>query len=74
MFYERQKFNNGDTWEFAELADEWIEDERKSAKNFGHTYLERVTIEQLRNIAQNNLFKDYDLNEIAPAFDCACTS
>jgi hypothetical protein len=31
-------------------------------------------MEQLKNIAQNNLFKEQDLSLIMPAFDCACTS
>ena len=55
-----------------ELGDVWIADEENNKK--GNTYFEGITIRQLRNIAQNNLFKDYDLNEIKPAFDCACTS
>ena len=55
-----------------ELGDVWIADEENNKK--GNTYFEGTTIRQLRNIAQNNLFKDYDLNEIKPAFDCACTS
>jgi hypothetical protein len=65
---------------YPELADKWIADEDRSRqrkegkKRIGHTYFEGVTIRQLRNIAQNNLFKDYDLNEISPAFDCACTA
>ena len=40
----------------------------------GYTYFHDITMEQLRNIAQNNLFKDTDLSLITPAFDCACTS
>lgn len=60
--------------EYPELADQWIDDEEKSAKKYGHTYLEGVTIRQLRDMAQNNLFKDYPLSEIKPAFDCACTA
>lgn len=63
--------------EFPELADPWIDDENKAMVNGkfgGHTYFENVTIEQLRDIAQNNLFKDFNLNEIQPAFNCACTN
>jgi hypothetical protein len=60
--------------EYPELADPWIEDEEKSAKHFGHTYHHNITIKEMRDIAQNNLFKDYDLGEIKPAFDCACTA
>ena len=62
---------------YPELADEWIEDEKESKKNGkygGRTYFENITIEQLRNIAQNNLFKDIDLSELSPAFNCACTT
>ena len=56
--------------EYPELAEPWIEDEKKSK----HTYLERVSIEQLRDMAQNNLFKEYGLDAISPAFNCACTT
>lgn len=62
---------------YPDLADEWIADEQEAQKHGkfgGHTYFHNVTIEQLRNIAQNNLFKDYDLTQITPAFDCACTT
>lgn len=64
---------------FPELADVWIEDEKSAQANGkfgGHTYFHNITIEQLKNIAQNNLFKDYEniLNDIKPAFDCACTT
>lgn len=63
--------------QYPELADEWINDENEAKKwgaFGGRTYFPDVTIEQLKNIAQNNLFKDYDLNEIKPAFKCACTN
>lgn len=63
--------------EFPELADPWIEDEKLAQVNDkygGHTYFEKVTIEELKNIAQNNLFKSYDLNEIKSAYDCSCTN
>lgn len=62
---------------YPELADEWIKDEEEAQKNGkygGHTYFHDITYKQLLNIAQNNLFKDYDLSEIKPAFDCACTN
>ena len=55
---------------YPELAKEWIDDENK----MNRTYLKGIKIEELLKIAQNNLFKDYDLSEIKPAFDCACTS
>ena len=57
---------------YPELADEWIKDEEQNKS--GYTYFKDVTIRRLRDIAQNNLFKNYDLNEIKPAFDCSCTS
>ena len=55
---------------YPELADEWIADEKK----IGYTYLKGISIEQLKQIAQNNLFKNQDLSQITPAFNCACTS
>ena len=55
---------------YPELADVWIKDEEK----MNRTYLSNISIKDLRNIAQNNLFKDYDLNQVKPAFDCACTN
>lgn len=62
---------------YPELADPWIEDEREAQKHGafgGHTYFPGITIEQLKNIAQNNLFKDYheSLSQIQPAYNCAC--
>lgn len=58
--------------EHPELADEWIADEEKNMKK-GHTYLPDISMRQLRDLAQNNLFKDYGLDHVTPAFDCACT-
>jgi 3'-phosphoadenosine 5'-phosphosulfate sulfotransferase (PAPS reductase)/FAD synthetase len=55
---------------YPELAEPWIKDEEK----VGKTYLTDISIKQLLSIAQNNLFKDKDLNEVTPAFDCACTT
>ena len=63
--------------EYPELADEWINDENQSKKyhkNNSHTYFHNTTIEQLKNMAQNNLFKDTNLSEINPAYNCACTT
>jgi hypothetical protein len=57
---------------FPELADEWIKDEENNVDN--KTYFDDISYKQLRSLAQNNLFKSYDLNEVKPAFDCACTS
>ena len=62
---------------YPELAEPWINDEEISqqhGKYGGHTYFPNVTIKQLLSIAQNNLFKDIDLNEVTPAFNCACTT
>lgn len=60
---------------YPELADEWIEDENINKKiGKGYKYFPDISMEQLRNLAQNNLFKDTDLSLISPAFDCACTS
>lgn len=61
---------------YPELAKEWIEDEErmKLTGGGGYTYFKDVSISQLKDIAQNNLFKDIDLAQITPAFDCACTS
>jgi hypothetical protein len=62
---------------YPDLADKWIADEEEAQKNGkygGHTYFPDVTYKTLKAIAQNNLFKSVDLSEIAPAFDCACTS
>ena len=57
------------------LAAPWIEDERKSALKYGHTYLKDIRIEQLLQIAQMpDLFSEKSLDEINPAFDCACTA
>jgi hypothetical protein len=62
---------------YPNLADKWIADEDEAQKNGkfgGHTYFPDITYRQLKSIAQNNLFKDINLNNIAPAFDCACTN
>lgn len=59
---------------YPELAEPWINDEQLSATGKGRRYFENTTMEELRNRAQNNLFKQYDLNEINTAFNCACTT
>lgn len=56
---------------YPELAEPWVKDEENAG---GRTYLPGVTIKQLLSISQNNLFKEKDLNEVTPAFDCACTT
>lgn len=58
---------------FPELADPWIADEERNMKP-GHTYLPGISIRQLRDISKNNLFKEYDLGQINPQFNCACTT
>ena len=62
---------------YPELADKWIADEEKAQINDmggGHRYFTDVDYKTLKQIAQNNLFKPTDLNEVAPAFNCACTT
>ena len=53
-----------------DLADVWIADEER----IGHTYLDNISMKQMKSLATNNLFTGYNLNEINPAFDCACTN
>jgi hypothetical protein len=60
---------------YPELADEWIEDEERSKIiGGGYQYFEKISMKQMRDISQNNLFKGADLSQITPAFNCACTS
>lgn len=62
---------------FPELADKWIKDEeeaQKHGKYGGHTYFPDVSFKELKNIAQNNLFKNYNLNDITPIYNCSCTN
>lgn len=60
---------------YPELAKDWIEDEKLSAKKNGHTYLNGITIEQCLKISQMpDLFSDVDFDGLSPAYDCACTS
>ena len=61
---------------YPELAKEWIKDEeiaQQHGKHGGHTYFPDITYKQLLSIAQNNLFKDIDLNNISSAYNCSCT-
>lgn len=61
---------------YPELAEPWINDETEAQKNGkfgGHTYFPDITYKQMLSIAQNNLFKN-NLEDINPAFDCACTN
>lgn len=60
---------------YPDLAEEWINDEERMKSNgFKYQYFEDISMRQMRDIAVNNLFKNTDLNNISPAFDCACTS
>jgi len=62
---------------YPELADEWIADEDEAQKNGkfgGHTYFPDITYRDMLAIANNNLFKETNLYEVLPAFDCACTT
>ena len=55
--------------EYPHLADEWIKDEN----NTGYTYFKDISISKLKEIAQNNLF-NVKIDEIQPAYNCACTT
>jgi hypothetical protein len=57
---------------FPELATPWIEDEKKASESYGHTYINGITISQMLHIAQNNLFKDFPLDELTPSYNCSC--
>jgi len=55
-------------------ADKWIADEDKDPN--GYTYFEKNTMRQLKNIAQDFIDKGkvFDLTEMIPKFNCACTA
>lgn len=55
-----------------ELADPWMADEEKNTKE-GHTYLPGITIRELLAISKRTS-KQYNLSEIEPAYNCACTT
>ena len=62
--------------EYPELAEPQIKDEIKAKLTSGKsnkTYFKGITIEELKNISQNNLFKN-NLEEIIPSYNCACTA
>lgn len=67
---------------YPELAEPWIRDEELArelngvdAKGRSRTYFPNITIKQLRDYAQNNLFKDYPLDIVKPESACfACTA
>jgi hypothetical protein len=56
---------------YPELADKWIADEEKMKP---YQYFQDITMKNMRDIASNNLFRQSNLDDINPAFDCACTS
>jgi len=62
-------------YSYPELADPWIQDElvfKNNGKNY--QYFENISMQQMKSLAQNNLFSQNNLDDISPAFDCACTS
>jgi hypothetical protein len=63
--------------QYPELAEPWINDEleaQKHGKFGGHTYFPDVTIQQLLDYSRNTLFSSTNLVDIAPAYNCACTT
>lgn len=61
--------------DFPELAEDWIRDEEMSAKaGTNRTYFQDTTYKQLLQMAQSDLFKGQNLNDIDPAFNCSCTN
>lgn len=57
------------------LADEWIDDENKSALKYGHTYLKGITIKECLRIAQQpDLFTSKELEQLTPAYNCSCSA
>lgn len=55
--------------QFPELAQKWIEDEEK----IGKTYLTEISHKQMLEKSKL-LMKQYDLFEVEPKFNCACTN
>lgn len=56
---------------YPELATEWIEDEKLNIK--GNTYFNGITIAELLELSKLPK-KQYDLFELLPSYDCACTA
>lgn len=52
---------------YPELADKWIKDEKK------HTYIKGISYKQMLDIAKNQKTL-FDLDDILPAFSCACNN
>lgn len=57
-----------------EFADKWIKDEEESKRHFGHTYLPNISMKEMLAISKKPYFKQQDLFELEPAFNCACTT
>ena len=58
-------------------ADKWIDDEEDMVLNpHGYTYSDKHTMRELKAIAQDliNKGKVFNLEEMEPAFNCACTA
>ena len=53
-----------------ELADKWIEDE----KSIDATYINGISYEKMLAISKQPYFKQINLFDLEPAFNCACTS
>jgi 3'-phosphoadenosine 5'-phosphosulfate sulfotransferase (PAPS reductase)/FAD synthetase len=52
-----------------QLADKWIEDEKRTKK----TYFKDITYQELLNISKNQK-TIFDLNKVLPAYNCECNS
>ena len=55
---------------YPELADKWIEDESKA----NATYIKGISYNQMLDISKQPYFKQTNLFNLEPAFDCSCTS
>lgn len=53
-----------------ELADKWIEDEKK----IGGTYIKGISYEELLQMSKKPYYKQNSLFDLIPAFDCSCTA
>lgn len=56
--------------QYPELADKWIRDEDRAQA----TFINGITYRQMLEISQRPRFKQTDLFELQPAFNCACTA
>jgi len=53
-----------------ELADKWIEDEQ----SVNGTYINGISYSKMLELSKLPYFKQIDLFELEPAFDCSCTA